>query len=547
MSSQDYSNRVFFELFPWWDNQINKIADVLYNKFSDKLTRQDCIHIYKLFKTYISKVYNVKSENLIDNINHLLWYVFNNLGKCLSKQDCYSLIEYMMRNDVFIKSFMINIWFYNIFEDDIWDKKTWADYGLSIDNPMKTAWNIYSKIFLDKLLGVHWEKLKFVKIGVKSNSNLWESKVLRLLNYKNWVKQDENRMVDIYKVFDDNLEEITTLYICPFYKKNLNIVPKGFIFKWWSFWLSVSELVHETDDVFLHWDGDSSQYPNNDIHLVSINSKELDVCKWDTTINNLKWRDAKWITPRKFIKIWLIIIFVIPWIFLVFFNEKYKNIALNSFLVNLPIIGIPFLLLTIWAIIANRHNKSGSPNKNNEKWAINVENIVNKKMKKYRIINMGFISSIIISIWWYVLYNRDFYLILQDKWLNTIGILFTPLFWLILLPICLIPIYWFYMKNRTLSVVSTIMVLFGMLWCIYIYHIYEIDYMVWVISIIVYIVLLIVYIISTVFVFIYNKVNWKCLMWKFGVFILCWLSFLILSLIYLYLSWLLMNFFGIGT
>ena len=84
-----------------------------------------------------------------------------------------------------------------------------GDFGLEVTNPIPVCTVFGNIVYLSKLKTSNGESITYKRSGSTGTQNI-------------------KAIIDVYEVFCQD-QQIVTLYICPYNKKNSNRAPKGFI------------------------------------------------------------------------------------------------------------------------------------------------------------------------------------------------------------------------------------------------------------------------------------------------------------------------------
>ena len=92
------------------------------------------------------------------------------------------------------------------------------NYGIDVSNPIQVSGIGEGYAYLDRIVTLEGDGIFYERKGSTSTSSI---KVKRY-------GIEINAMVDIYSIRDGFGDEISTFYICPYFKSNSTIAPKGF-------------------------------------------------------------------------------------------------------------------------------------------------------------------------------------------------------------------------------------------------------------------------------------------------------------------------------
>lgn len=85
----------------------------------------------------------------------------------------------------------------------------YGEFGLTVTNPIPVCTVLGNLVYLSKLRTENGESITYKRRGSTGTQNI-------------------KAIIDVYEVFCSD-KQISTLYICPYNKKNSNRAPKGFI------------------------------------------------------------------------------------------------------------------------------------------------------------------------------------------------------------------------------------------------------------------------------------------------------------------------------
>lgn len=205
--------KIYFDIFPGGENQIVKEAEEVNHLVGDKYSKDQIRKAY-LHMTFIFFIAEDRSEERIIGSSMI------NMGGQIAKEDALTIYGYVKNRFLRHQLKTENSEELQGFSDVMFGGDTgynsdkipggFGNFGYSLTNPIPTKGINGSHVYL--------RKLKFLATG---NEIKWKRE-------GSYSSDNIENNIDKYKLFDISGDDIATIYISPYHRKNSDKAPDGF-------------------------------------------------------------------------------------------------------------------------------------------------------------------------------------------------------------------------------------------------------------------------------------------------------------------------------